>query len=50
MYNQAGVLGLTTAAGVLPFTGVNIVWLIVAGFAVVTAGTALLRLVPRRQG
>ena len=37
------------AAG-LAATGVNVVWLVLAAFALLGAGIALLRLVPRREG
>lgn len=49
MYNQTAVLGTTFTAGMLPFTGFNVVWFVLAGFALLATGTALLRLVPRRQ-
>jgi hypothetical protein len=41
----AGVAGV--AGGTLPFTGLNLVWLIVAGFALLMAGGALWRISPR---
>jgi hypothetical protein len=50
MYNHAGVLGTGTAIGSLPFTGFNSLWLGLAGFALVTAGTAILRIIPKREG
>jgi len=41
----AGGGGVALAA-----TGLNVVWLLLAGFALLGAGLALLRIVPRRQG
>jgi hypothetical protein len=38
------------AAGVLPFTGLNLVWIAVAAFTLVMAAGALWRLAPRREG
>jgi len=50
MYNGAagvGAVGAGTAG--LAATGVNVVWLVLAAFALLGAGIALLRLVPRRE-
>jgi hypothetical protein len=50
MYNHAGVLG--TGAGIgaaLPFTGLNSMWLVLSAFALLSVGTAIMRLVPRRE-
>lgn len=50
MYHQglfAGVAG--TVAGTLPFTGLNLAWFVVAGFALLMAAGAVWRIVPRRQ-
>lgn len=33
----------------LAFTGFNVVWLLLAAFALVAAGSAVLRLLPRRE-
>jgi hypothetical protein len=33
----------------LAMTGFNVVWLLLAAFALVAAGTAVLRLLPRRE-
>jgi hypothetical protein len=38
-----------TLAG-LAATGLNVVWLVLAAFALLGAGLALLRVVPRREG
>jgi hypothetical protein len=51
MYNHGGVLGTGAAAGAaLPFTGLNTMWLVLSAFALLSVGTAVLRLVPRREG
>ena len=51
MYNHGGVLGAGAATGaILPFTGLNSIWLVLCAFALLSVGTAILRLVPRRQG
>jgi hypothetical protein len=36
-------------AGTLPFTGLNVLWLAIGGFALLMASGALWRVVPRRQ-
>lgn len=48
MYGNGAVAGGATAGALLPLTGFNIVWYAVAGFTLVSAGLALLRLVPKR--
>ncbi len=53
MYSRsAGAVGLGAGAGanMLPFTGFNVLWAILARFALITAGAALLRIAPRREG
>jgi hypothetical protein len=51
MYNHSGVLGAGGAAGAaLPFTGINTVWLVLTAFALLSVGTALLRIIPKREG
>ena len=50
MYNHSGVLGAGAATGSLAFTGFNAIWLVLASFALMTAGTALLRIIPKREG
>jgi branched-subunit amino acid transport protein len=37
------------STGALAFTGSNVIWLILAGFAMIATGTALARIVPRRE-
>jgi len=55
MYGHAGVAGAVSALGTtatvatLPFTGVSLVWMSLAGFALISAGLAILRTVPRAQ-
>lgn len=58
MYNS-GVLGAGTGGvlgagagvvtGALPFTGLNVVWFVLAAFALLMAAGALWRVAPRRQ-
>lgn len=52
MYSHpAAVAGSGAIAGTgLAMTGFNVVWLLLAAFALVAAGGAFLRLVPRREG
>jgi hypothetical protein len=53
MYTTHGTAGATAAAGsgaALAATGLNVVWLLLAAFALLGAGLALLRIVPRREG
>ena len=50
MYDKAiSGLGSTIGIGTLAHTGVDVVWLGLGGFALVAAGMAVLRTVPRRQ-
>jgi 4-hydroxybenzoate polyprenyltransferase len=50
MYNNAGGLavGVGTMGG-LAATGLNVMWLLLAAFALLGAGMAMMRLVPRRE-
>lgn len=49
--NPAAVAGSGVVAGTgLAMTGLNVMWLLLAAFALVAAGAAFLRLVPRREG
>jgi hypothetical protein len=45
MYARGGVLGAGASAS-LPFTGTNLFWLVLAGFTLLAAGLALLRVLP----
>lgn len=47
MYDKP-LLGIGTAtAGGLAITGVNILWIVLAGFALIAVGAALLRIIPK---
>lgn len=51
MYGRVGTVGGAAAGGTgLAFTGVGVVGLIPAAVALLGAGLALLRLIPRREG
>ncbi|MGV9300268.1 hypothetical protein [Amycolatopsis sp. NPDC003676] len=47
MYQKIGAASAAGVTGGLAFTGVNTLWLLLAGFALLAAGTALLRILPR---
>ena len=49
MYQKVGAAAAMGSAGGLAFTGVHVVWLVLAGFALIAAGAALLRILPRRR-
>lgn len=52
MYSNPAALagsGVVAETG-LAMTGLNVMWLLLAAFALVAAGGAFLRLVPRREG
>lgn len=46
--NSAGAVG-ASATGVLPFTGINVLWMLIAGLVLIIAGVTALSLVPRRE-
>jgi hypothetical protein len=50
MYNQAGsAISTGAGAGVLAYTGAPaIIWLLLCAFALIAAGSALLRILPKR--
>jgi hypothetical protein len=49
MYNNVATsAGAGTGAGMLAMTGSNSLWLALAAFALIAAGTAIMRIVPRR--
>jgi 4-hydroxybenzoate polyprenyltransferase len=50
MYNTAGTAGAAATVGGLAATGLNVMWLLLAAFALLGAGMAIMRLVPRREG
>jgi len=49
MYNTAGAAGTAATVGGLAATGLNVMWLLLAAFALLGAGMAIMRLVPRRE-
>jgi hypothetical protein len=50
MYNNFGSSAAAgTGAGVLASTGFNSIWVGLAAFALIAAGTALMRIVPKRH-
>jgi hypothetical protein len=50
MYHSTCVTaGACGGAATLPFTGSNLLWAVLAGFAMLAVGLALRRLAPRRQ-
>jgi len=50
MYNDiSGPSLLATSGGMLASTGTSVFWLFLATFALIAAGTALWRIVPRRR-
>ncbi|WP_326569503.1 hypothetical protein VSH64_00130 [Amycolatopsis rhabdoformis] len=46
MYQKIGAAGAAGVTGGLASTGVGVLWLVLAGFALLAAGIALLRVVP----
>jgi LPXTG-motif cell wall-anchored protein len=50
MYDKALVSGSSASLAMLPVTGFSILWFVIAGFALLMAGGALLRIAPRRHG
>jgi LPXTG-motif cell wall-anchored protein len=50
MYDKAAIGGTAATIGTLPVTGFSVLWFAIAGFALLMAGGALLRIIPRRQG
>lgn len=49
MYDKALASSGAATLGTLPVTGFDAVWFVIAGFALLMAGGALLRIIPRRQ-
>ena len=47
MYQKVSASVATGATGGLAYTGVNILWALLAGFALIAAGAALARIAPR---
>jgi hypothetical protein len=52
MYSKPPPVGVAVgpATLALALTGMNVVWLLLASFALFAAGSALVRIVPRREG
>ena len=49
-YDSAGLVGAVSAGGLLAMTGVSgVIWILLASFALIAAGSAILRIVPRRE-
>ncbi|WP_169776542.1 hypothetical protein [Amycolatopsis jejuensis] len=46
MYQKIGAASAAGVTGGLAFTGVNVLWLLLAGFALLAAGIALARIAP----
>lgn len=49
MYNNLSSSALAATGGGAVIAGVNSLWWLLAGFALLAAGTALARIVPRSQ-
>ena len=49
MYDKALASSGAATLAALPVTGFSVVWFLIAGFALLMAGGALLRIVPRRE-
>jgi len=52
MYQKAGAIGGAALGGtgaLLPTTGINMLWLLLAAFTLVATGFAVIRMVPRRN-
>jgi hypothetical protein len=49
MYNNPAPVMAAGAAGTLAFTGGNVVWSVLAGFALIAVGSAISRMLPRRS-
>lgn len=48
--NPSASLAAGGTGSVLAYTGFNSLWLALAAFALIAVGTALMRIVPRKQG
>ncbi|MGW4484492.1 hypothetical protein ACWEOE_11695 [Amycolatopsis sp. NPDC004368] len=46
MYQKIGAASAAGVTGGLAYTGVSVLWLVLAGFALLAAGVALTRIVP----
>jgi len=50
MYNGSPLIAAGIGAGALAVTGLSAIWLFLAAFALLAAGAALLRTLPRSEG
>jgi len=50
MYTNVAPASVAAAGSALPFTGLNIIWVLLAAFTLLAVGGALLRLFPRKAG
>lgn len=50
MYDKALASSGAATMAALPVTGFSMIWFVIAAFALLMAGGALLRIVPRRHG
>ena len=48
--NPSAPLAAGGTGGVLAYTGLDSLWWALAAFALIATGTALMRMVPRKQG
>ena len=46
MYQNTGPIGAAATAAALPFTGLEVVWVAIAAFTLISAGVALVRILP----
>lgn len=49
MYTTSGTAGIALGGAGLAATGSNLLWILLAAFALIGAGSALLRLMPRHE-
>jgi LPXTG-motif cell wall-anchored protein len=49
MYDKGAIGGTAATLGMLPMTGFSMLWFVVAGFALIMAGGALMRIIPRKE-
>ncbi len=50
MYGNGGIItGTAAAGGALAFTGLSLVWIVLAAFAILAATIAVVRTVPRNE-
>lgn len=49
MYEKAGTVAAAGTTGTLAMTGANVLWLALAGFALLAAASAVMRISPRMR-